>query len=268
MTFIEFAQAVFLGLVEAATEFIPVSSTGHMILAGKVIGFEGPVAGLFEVVIQLGAILAVCVLYFQRLWTVVCGLPHDARARHFTAVLLIAFIPALISGLLLHDFIKEVLFSPYVVCAALIVGGFAILAIERTHPAPVHTEIERMPYATALKIGLAQCLSLVPGVSRSGATIMGALYFGVDRKTAAEFSFFQAIPIMLGATALDLWKARETIDASGIGIIAVGFVTAFIGALFIVRWMIGFVTRRGFAPFAYYRIAAGLAGFALLYFYG
>jgi len=266
MTLMDFLQAAFMGLVEAVTEFIPVSSTGHLILAGKIIGFEGPLADVFEVVIQLGAILAICALYFKRLLNVVLGLGHDAGARHFAIVSIIAVIPAFIAGALLHDIIKTVLFSPLVVCVSMVVGGFAILFVERSKPAARFAEIETMPYTTGLKIGLVQCLALIPGVSRSGATIMGALWLGVERKTAAEFSFFQAIPIMLGASVLDLWKNRHDIDASGAGIIAVGFVTSFVGALFVVRWMMQFVGRHGFAPFAYYRIVAGIIGLGILLF--
>lgn len=260
-----YVDAVLMGLVEAVTEFLPVSSTGHLILAGEIIGFEGPPGRVFEVSIQLGSILAICVLYFKRLWGVLIGLPHDAGARHFALVSIIAFIPAVIAGVLLHDVIKTVLFSPVVVCTMLFVGGFAILGIERwKRDKPQMHSIEAIPYKTALMIGLAQCLALVPGVSRSGATIMGALCFGVDRKTAAEFSFFQAIPLMMGAVAYDLWKNRDTLDASGLSVIAVGFVTAFFAALVVVRWMIGFVTKHGFAPFAWYRIAIGSLG--LVYF--
>ncbi|NBX66949.1 MAG: undecaprenyl-diphosphate phosphatase [Proteobacteria bacterium] len=260
-----YTDAVLMGLVEAVTEFLPVSSTGHLILAGEILGFQGPPGRVFEVAIQLGSVLAICVLYFKRLWDVLMGLRHDAGARHFAIVSVIAFIPAVIAGVLLHDVIKTVLFSPVVVCTMLFVGGFAILAIERLQrDKPQFHTIEAIPYRTALMIGLAQCLALVPGVSRSGATIMGALCFGVDRKTAAEFSFFQAIPLMAGAVAYDLWKNKDTLDMSGASIIAVGFVTAFLAALVVVRWMLGFVTKHGFAPFAWYRIALGAIG--LFYF--
>lgn len=257
-------QAFIMGLVEAVTEFLPVSSTGHLILAGELLGFEGPDGRVFEVVIQLGSILAVCVLYFRRLWGVVIGLPHDPAARHFTVVTVIAFIPAVVAGALFHDIIKTVLFSPLVVCLMLVLGGVAILLVEKFRPVPVLNSIETMPYKTAFMIGLAQCLALVPGVSRSGATILGGLCFGVDRKTAAEFSFFQAIPLMFGAVLYDLYKNRDTLDFSDAGVIAIGFITSFVAALFVVKWMIGFVTRRGFAPFAWYRIVIGLIGLAIL----
>lgn len=260
-----YVDAVLMGLVEAVTEFLPVSSTGHLILAGEILGFEGPPGRVFEVSIQLGSILAICVLYFKRLWGVLVGLPHDNGARHFALVSIVAFIPAVIMGMLLHDLIKTVLFTPVVVCAMLLIGGFAILVIEHwKRDKPQIHSIEAIPYKTAFLIGFVQCLSLVPGVSRSGATIMGALCFGVDRKTAAEFSFFQAIPLMIGAVAYDLWKNRDTLDASGASIIAVGFITAFLAALVVVRWMLGFVTKHGFAPFAWYRIVIGALG--LFYF--
>lgn len=253
-----------MGAVEAVTEFLPVSSTGHLILAGRLIGFAGPPGHVFEIAIQMGAVLAVCVLYFQKLLGVVNGLHRDPLARHFAMVSIIAFIPAMIVGLMFHDVIKGVLFSPFVVCAALILGGIAILVIEKKRPKPRIHDIETMPYKTGLLIGLAQCLALIPGVSRSGATIMGALAFGVDRKTATEFSFFQAIPLLAGATLFDLWSNRAAMNADAMAVIGVGFVTSFIGAMIVIRWMLGYVTRNGFGVFAWYRIVAGTAGLILL----
>jgi len=264
MTFIEFFQATFMGAVEAATEFLPVSSTGHLILAGKMIGFEGPPGHVFEIAIQLGAVLAVLVLYFQRLWGVVVGLPKDPQARRFALVSIVAFIPAVIAGFLMYDVIKTYLFSAWVVCAMLIAGGIAILLIEKFHPKHHIHEIEDMPVKTALFIGLIQCLALIPGVSRSGATIMGALVLGVDRKAAAEFSFFQAIPLLAGAAIYDLWKSSANIDASAASIIGVGFVSSFIFAMIVIKWMIGYVQRNGFGIFAWYRIVAGTAGLIIL----
>lgn len=264
MTLTEILKAVFMGGVEAVTEFLPVSSTGHLILAGRLIGFEGPPGHVFEIAIQLGAILAVCVLYFRRLTKILLDLRSDPAARHFAWVSIIAFMPAVFAGYFLHDIIKTVLFSPWVVCVMLVVGGIAILLIEKLRPQPRIHGIEAMPYKTALLIGLTQCLALVPGVSRSGATIMGALAFGVDRRTAAEFSFFQAIPLMMGAVAYDLYKNRALLDLSDFTVIAVGFVTAFAGALVVVRWMLGYVTRKGFGVFAWYRIVVGSIGLAVL----
>ncbi|HEY4344253.1 MAG TPA: undecaprenyl-diphosphate phosphatase, partial [Parvibaculum sp.] len=211
MTFLVFFQAVFLGIVEGGTEFLPVSSTGHLIIAGKLIGFTGTTADVFEVVIQLGAIMAICVLYGRKLLDIVFGLGGDPAARRFALAVLIAFLPAAVLGFLLHDFIKTVLFSPMVVCASLVLGGIAILVIERWKPATRIVSIETLAPATAFRIGLFQCIAMIPGVSRSGATILGAVLLGVERKTAAEFSFFLAIPTMLGATVLDLWKARDVL---------------------------------------------------------
>jgi undecaprenyl-diphosphatase len=260
MTFLEFFQAFFLGLVEAATEFLPVSSTGHLIIASELIGFKGPAGHVFEIAIQVGAMLAVLVLYFKRLWTVIANLHTDPAARHFAIVSVIAFIPAVITGFLLHNFIKTYLFSPWVVCLALIIGGIAILAVERFKSQPRITSIESIPYGTSLVIGLIQCLALIPGVSRSGATILGALCCGVDRRTAAEFSFFQAIPLLTGAALFDMWKNRAGLDWGGGALIIVGFVTSFVGAIFVIRWMLDFIMRRGFAPFAWYRIVVGAIG--------
>lgn len=251
-------QAVFLGIVEGVTEFLPISSTGHLIIAGRLIGFSGTTAGVFEVVIQLGAIMAICVLYARKLLGAAFGLGHDAGARRFAMAVIIAFLPAAILGFLLHDFIKSVLFSPLVVCASLVLGGIAILAIERWKPAPHIAEVENLRPLTAFQIGLFQCVSMIPGVSRSGATILGALLLGVERKTAAEFSFFLAIPTMLGATVLDLWKARAQLNSDDTAIIAVGFVAAFISAVVVVRWLVGFVSHHGFSVFGWYRIVFGM----------
>lgn len=263
MTVLLLLQAIFLGIVEGVTEFLPISSTGHLIIAGKLIGFTGSSADVFEVVIQLGAILAVCVLYARKLLGVAFGLPSDPAARHFALAVIIAFLPAAIIGFLLHDFIKNVLFSPMVVCASLVLGGIAILIIERWKPEPRFAAVEDLSPMTSLKIGIFQCVAMVPGVSRSGATILGALLLGVERKTAAEFSFFLAIPTMLGATALDLWKARDVLNPDDSAVIAVGFVAAFISAIVVVRWLVGFVSHHGFSVFGWYRIVFGtlLAGY-------
>ncbi len=254
-----FVDALLLGVVEGLTEFIPVSSTGHLIVLGDLMGFQGPPGRVFEVVIQLGAILAVCVAYFGRLLGVLLGLPSDPGARRFATAIILACLPATVIGLLAHDFIKSVLFNPIVVCISLIVGGGAILLIERAVPQPRHHRVEDFSPLLALKIGLAQCLAMIPGVSRSGATIMGALMMGVDRKAAAEFSFFVAIPIMVGAVGLDLVKNRDGLTQDGVWLLAVGFAAAFLAALFVVRWLVGIVSRYGFAPFAWYRIVFGSA---------
>lgn len=254
-----FLHAIILGIVEGVTEFLPISSTGHLILAGDLIGFNGPVSTIFEVVIQLGAILAICVLYARKLLGVAFGLASDPAARRFAIAVIIAFLPAAALGFLLHDFIKTVLFSPYVVCVSLVLGGVAILLIERMKPEPHVAAIEDLTPTTALKIGLCQCLAMVPGVSRSGATILGAVVLGVERKTAAEFSFFLAIPTMLGATVLDLWKARGLLDPHDGAVIAIGFIAAFISAIVVVRWLVSYVSHHGFAAFGWYRIIFGAA---------
>ena len=257
-------QVVLLGVLEGLTEFIPVSSTGHLILMEAVLGFEGPPGRVFEIAIQLGAILAVVVLYFRRLLDVLLGLRHDPAAHHFAVAILLAFLPAAAIGVVAHGFIKAVLFSPWVVAVSLIVGGIAILLIERSRPQPRIHDIAQLPLGRALAIGFVQCLAMVPGVSRSGATIMGALLLGVDRRTAAEFSFFLAIPTMFGATVYDLYKNRAGLNLDGGLLIAVGFIAAFLAALLVVRALIGFVARHGFAPFAWYRIALGVLALVLL----
>ena len=257
-------QVLLLGVLEGLTEFIPVSSTGHLILMSAVLGFEGPPGRVFEIAIQLGAILAVVLLYFSKLWAVLLGLPRDPAARHFAITVLLAFLPAAAIGVVAHGFIKSVLFSPWVVAVSLIVGGIAILLIERARPQPIIHAIEQLPLGRALAIGFVQCLAMIPGVSRSGATIMGALLMEVDRRTAAEFSFFLAIPTMFGATVYDLYKNRDSLTLDGGIVIAVGFATAFVTALFVVRAVIGFVARHGFAPFAWYRIALGTVALVLL----
>ncbi len=250
-------QAALLGIVEGLTEFIPVSSTGHLILLIDLLGFEGPPGKIFEIIIQLGAISAVILLYFQRLWGVLIGLPRDPAARRFAVAVILAFLPSMVIGAAAHGFIKQVLFSPYVVACSLILGGIAILVIEARVPPARHTDIARFSPSLAFRIGLFQCIAMIPGVSRSGATIMGALLMGVERKTAAEFSFFLAIPTMLGAVVFDLYKNWATLTLDGATVVAIGFVTAFITALLVVKAVIGFVGRHGFAPFAWYRIALG-----------
>jgi len=259
-------QVVILGILEGLTEFIPVSSTGHLILMQTALGFEGPPGQVFEVAIQIGAIMAVVVLYFRKLLDVLLGLPRDPAARHFAMAILLAFLPAAIVGVLAHGFIKAVLFSPWVVAVSLIAGGIAILVIERMRPVAAYHSVERLPLLRALAIGGMQCLAMIPGVSRSGATIMGALLLGVDRRTAAEFSFFLAIPTMFGATVYDLYKNRDVLDFGDAAIIGLGLAVAFLAALLVVRAVVGFVARHGFAPFAWYRIALGCVSLVVLTF--
>lgn len=249
---------IILGIVEGLTEFIPVSSTGHLILAGELLGFRTAQSATFDIVIQLGAILAIVVLYFRRFAAIAAGLVRlDPSATAFARNVLLGFLPALVIGALAYKLIKAMLETPIIVAVALILGGIAILVIERAvKPAP-ETSVEAMSWKTALGVGVVQCLSMIPGVSRSGATIMGALSLGVDRKTAAEYSFFLAVPIMIAASAKELWEAKDTlggIDWSGIGI---GFAVSFVVALVVVKAFIGIVSRYGFAPFAWYRIIIG-----------
>ena len=256
--------AVILGLVEGATEFLPVSSTGHLILAGHALGFVGPRADAFEIVIQLGAILAVVWLYRDLLWHVVRGGVAAGESRRLVLALFVAFLPAAIVGLLTHHWITAHLFTPAVVVAALIAGGVVILAIERWRPSPRIESVMQIGYATALWIGIAQLCSLIPGVSRSGATIMGALLVGVARPAAAEFSFLLAIPVMFAATGLELWENRDLLSGSDAAVFALGFVMAFASALVVVKWLVRFVSHRTFDVFAWYRIVFGLALLVLL----
>src|SRR5882762_2179880 len=256
--------AIILGLVEGATEFLPVSSTGHLILAGHALGFVGPRAAAFEIIIQLGAILAVVWLYRDLLWRLVREGMAVTETRRLVLALLVAFLPAAVVGLLTHHWITAHLFTPPVVIAALIAGGVAILVIERQRPASRIETVTQIGYRTALWIGIAQVFALIPGVSRSGATIMGALLAGVGRPAAAEFSFLLAIPVMVAATGLDLWVNRHLLSGSDSLTFAIGFVVAFASALVVVRWLIRFVSHRSFAVFAWYRIVFGLALVALL----
>ena len=267
MDLLTLLHAVFLGVLEGLTEFLPVSSTGHLILFVDLLGFRGPPGRVFEVAIQFGAILAICWVYRDKLLRVAAGLlSRDADAVRFTTAVLLAFFPAVIIGVLLHGFIKGVLFSPWVVAVSLVVGGGAILYIERNRPPPVYDVIERIPLAIPLIIGIAQTLAMIPGVSRAGATIMSALLLRVERKTATEFSFFLSIPTMLGAAVYDLYKNRASLTFDGVTLIAIGFVFAFIAAMLVVRWVIAFISRHGFEPFGWYRIVVGAIMLLVLMF--
>ncbi len=253
-----YLKAAILGLVEGATEFIPVSSTGHLILVGDWLNFTGMTAETFEIFIQLGAILAVVWFYRATLMNVVRHWLDNPVERRFLWNLFIAFLPAAIVGLVVHDWLKTHLFNPLTVAAALVVGGFVILLIEWWSPRARVESVADMPPKTALEIGLAQVLSLFPGVSRSGATIMGAMSVGVSRVAATEFSFFLAIPVMFAATLYDLWKSRQFVHHDDIGIFAVGFVVAFLSALVVVKWLIHFVAHHNFKGFAWWRIGFGI----------
>ena len=259
---------ILLGIVEGVTEFLPVSSTGHLILATKLLGYDAEKWAVFNVVIQLGAILAIVVLYSRTFWAVGQGVfKRDPVSLRFVRNVILAFLPAAIIGLAIHKQVEALLGNAEVVAIALIVGGFAIIAVERFAPKSDIVGVADIPVAKVIGIGFLQCLAMVPGVSRSGATILGALALGVERRTAAEFSFFLAIPTMLGATTLELVKSRhELLSGQGVGLgaIALGFVVSFIVALLVVRWFIGIVTRFGFVPFAWYRIFAGGAALVWL----
>ncbi|MBX3478059.1 MAG: undecaprenyl-diphosphate phosphatase [Brevundimonas sp.] len=262
----DWLAAIILGLVEGLTEFIPVSSTGHLLLTKAALGLADEPWNTFIVMIQLGAILAVVALYFARLWKVLIGLPgRDPAARRFALSVLLAFLPSAVVGLLLHDFIKRVLFSPTIVCISLVIGGFALIALERWAPRPRLDDAMRFDWKTSVGIGLWQCLSIIPGVSRSGATIVGGLLQGVDKKAAAEFSFFLAIPTMVGAFALDFWESRDLLTPDFLPVLAIGFGVSFLSGLVIVKTLIDFVGRHGFAPFAWWRIAVGLIGLGLIW---
>ncbi len=251
-------EAFLMGLVEGLTEFLPISSTGHLILLGELIGFQGPPGKVFEISIQLGAIGAVIVLFRHRLLALARGaLVPGSDGRAVATNLLLAFLPAMVMGATLHGVITGLLFNPWVVCAALILGGIAIIVIERRVRTPSIRTLEEMGPGAALLIGLGQVLAMIPGTSRSGATIIAALLCGVERKAAAEFSFLLAIPTMLAATAYSLLKARNELSADGLALIAVGFLTAFVVALVTVKLVMAFISRIGFTPFGWYRIVLG-----------
>jgi undecaprenyl-diphosphatase len=247
-----------LGLIEGLTEFIPVSSTGHLVLAAELLGFHSEAEGTFEIVIQLGAILSVIVLYWRRFLEAGMGvIRREPEALRFARNILLGFLPSMVVGFLVYDAVKAMLGSPAIVAVALIVGGILILVLERLVKTPRVEGVEAMGWKTALAIGLIQCLSMIPGVSRSGATIMGALSLGVERRTAAEYSFFLAVPTMLAASGYDLLKTGATLDCGAWGAIAIGFLVSFVVALLVIRLFLAIVTRHGFAPFAWYRIAVG-----------
>lgn len=261
-------QAVLLGFLEGLTEYLPVSSTGHLLLAGHFLGFESP-GKTFEVLIQLGAILAIVLVYFRHLLHMVCSLPTDPRIRRFAFALALAFLPAAVLGALLHNFVKEVLFeTPKLVCIMLILGGFVLLAIDKVQLTPRYQDVIDIPAGRTFGIGLFQCLALIPGVSRSGSTIVGGLLLGADKRTAAEFSFYLAMPTMAGAFALDLYKNWERLQVSDALPIGAGFVAAFITAVAVVKLALDFIGRHGFTPFAWWRIIVGTAGLAALSVYG
>jgi undecaprenyl-diphosphatase len=253
-----YMKAVILGAVEGLTEFLPISSTGHLIIVGDLLHFNDEKGKVFEIVIQLGAILAVCWEYRAKLTEVVVGLPRDAEARRFVANLFVAFLPAAILGLLFHRAITTYLFNPLTVASALIAGGLVILVVEKRAPVARIEGVDSMGWADALKVGIAQCFSLIPGTSRAGATIIGGLLFGLSRRTATEFSFFLAIPVMFAATFFDLYQNRHLLSAPDLALFGVGFVVAFLCALAAVRALLRYISGHDFVAFGWYRIALGI----------
>lgn len=261
---IMFFYAIILGIVEGLTEFLPVSSTGHLIIAGQLLGFSDTPGKVFEISIQLGAILAVCWLYQKKLTDTALSIMSSSASQRFALNIFLAFLPAAVLGLLFHKVITDVLFNVWVVATTMVLGGFAIIAIEKWKPSPRLFALDEITPLKALLIGICQSLAMIPGVSRSGATIMGAMCLGIERKTSAEFSFFLAIPTLFAATLYDLYKNYDQLTLNGITLIAAGFVTAFISALLVIRWFIPFISRHGFVPFAWYRIIVGMLLFVML----
>ena len=261
--------AIILGIVEGVTEFIPVSSTGHLILATELLGFDAEKWSAFNVIIQLGAILAIVVLYWRTFWAVLEGLfRRNPMSLRFVRNILIGFLPSAILGFILINKIEALLGNATIVAVAFILGGIAILAIERMVKQTDVVGVAEMPLKTVIGVGIIQCISMIPGVSRSGATIMGGLALGVERRTAAEFSFFLAIPTMLGATTLEIARHHDELMAGagdvGFATVAVGFVVSFVVAIVVVKAFVHYISRHGFAPFAWYRITAGLVALAWL----
>ncbi|WP_293812173.1 undecaprenyl-diphosphate phosphatase [uncultured Bosea sp.] len=260
-------EAFVLGIVEGLTEFLPVSSTGHLLLLGHFLGFESN-GKTFEVLVQLGAILAILLVYFRRLLDIALRIPSDPSARRFVIGVLIAFLPAAVIGALLHGFIKGVLFNPFIVCCTLVAGGLILLVVDELELQEKYTDATAFPLPMYFKIGLIQCLAMVPGVSRSGSTIVGAMLLGASKRAAAEFSFFLAMPTMAGAFAYDLLKSYKFLTFDDGILIVIGFAAAFVSALVVVRSFLDFVSKRGFALFAWWRIIVGLVGFAGLWIVG
>ncbi len=257
-------QVILLGLLEGLTEFIPVSSTGHILLAGHLLGFDSP-GKTFEVLIQLGAILAILTVYSAKIFRLLFDIPRDARTRRFVLAVILAFLPAAGIGAVLHKFIKEILFnSPMTICVSLVVGGIILLFVDKMRLEPRYHDAMDIPIGKAIAIGFCQCLAMIPGVSRSGSTIVGALLLGADKRAATEFSFFLAMPTMAGAFAYDLMKNYKILRPDDVMSIALGFAVAFVAGVFVVRYLLDFVSRHGFAPFAWWRILVGGMGLGAL----
>jgi undecaprenyl-diphosphatase len=262
---IDLLKAAFLGIVEGLTEFIPVSSTGHLLLLGHFFGFADEDFGkTFTVLIQLGSILAILSVYFVRLVGIARGLFDDPQARRFVIGILVAFLPAAVIGAALHGFIKGVLFNPWIVCVSLVIGGLVLLWVDQIDLRPRYHDAMRFSLPMYLGIGVFQCLAMIPGVSRSGATIVAAMFFGADKRSAAEFSFYLAMPTMAGAFAYDLFKNLGQMTGHNTVLVAAGFVTAFVAGWIVVKGLLGYVSKHGFALFAYWRLIVGGIGLAAL----
>jgi undecaprenyl-diphosphatase len=259
-------KAAIMGIVEGLTEFLPISSTGHLILVGSLLGFSDDKSKVFDIAIQTGAIVAVMIVYWQRLRETMVGLGNDAKAQRFAINVAIAFVPAVVLGLLFGKAIKAHLFTPVVVASTFIIGGFIILwAEKRTTTAHIHS-VDEMTRMDALKVGLVQCLAMIPGTSRSGATIIGGMLLGMNRQAATDFSFFLAIPTLIGAGAYSLFKERALLSAADIPLFGVGLVFSFLSAWLCVRWLLRYITTHNFVPFAWYRIAFGIVVLLTSYF--
>ncbi|WP_319798524.1 undecaprenyl-diphosphate phosphatase [Nitrobacter sp.] len=258
-------RAVILGIIEGVTEFLPVSSTGHLLLAERFFDLgAGDFWNTFTVLIQLGAILAIVVIYFAKLWRIALGMFTNAADRRFVIGVLAAFMPAVIVGLLAGRYIKELLFNPWVVCFSLIVGGAVLMWVDQLDHKPREHDATAFPLPMYIWIGIAQCVAMIPGVSRSGATIVSAMLLGADKRAAAEFSFFLAIPTMIGAFVYDFYKSRADMTTEHLGIVAIGFVVSFITAIVVVKAFLSYVTRNGFTFFAWWRVIVGTLGLIAL----
>jgi undecaprenyl-diphosphatase len=268
--FFDLLKTILLGIVEGLTEFLPVSSTGHLLLFDRFFDFASKAfddkafADSFVVLIQLGAILAIVVIYFERLWRIALNMFHDAAARNFVIGVLLAFLPAVVIGVFAYHFIKEVLFNPWVVCFTLIAGGAVLLWVDQLELEPRYHDATKFPLLTYFIIGLCQCLAMIPGVSRSGASIVSAMLLGADKRAAAEFSFFLAIPTMLGAFVYDLYKSHTHMTGGQGVLVAIGFAVSFVMAWIVVKTFLDFVTRHGFALFAWWRVVVGSLGLVAL----
>ena len=252
-------KAAIMGVVEGLTEFLPISSTGHLILAGALLGFDDEKAKVFDIAIQTGAILAVIIVYWKKIRDTVAALPTSRQAQRFTVNVLIAFIPAVILGLLFGKAIKAHLFTPVVVASTFILGGFIILWAEKRPQSEARIQnLDSMTPLDALKVGLVQCLAMIPGTSRSGATIIGGMLLGLSRRAATDFSFFLAIPTLIGAGAYSLYKERALLSMADLPLFGVGLLFSFVSAWICVRWLLGYISTHNFVPFAWYRIAFGL----------